>query len=53
MAGQGEIGAVAPRLWSGFMGRIYKRRAVLEDKAPALARELKRDKVDLFVAIPA
>ena len=53
MASEGEIGAVAPRLWSGFMGRIYKRQAVLEDKAPALALELKRDKVDLFVAIPA
>ncbi len=21
----GTIGSVAPRLWSGFMGRIYKR----------------------------
>jgi D-proline reductase (dithiol) PrdB len=53
MAGQGEIGAVAPRLWSGFMGRIYKRQAVLEDKAPALAWELKQDEVDLFIAVPA
>jgi D-proline reductase (dithiol) PrdB len=53
MARDGEIGAVAPRLWSGFMGRIYKRQAVLEEKAPALARELARDRVDLFIAVPA
>lgn len=53
MARDGEIGKVAPRLWSGFMGRIYKRQAVLEENAPALARELKRDEVDLFIAVPA
>jgi len=53
MARDGTIGAVAPRLWSGFMGRIYKRQAVLADKAPALARELERDGVDLFIAVPA
>jgi D-proline reductase (dithiol) PrdB len=53
MARDREIGAVASRLWSGFMGRIYKRQAVLEDKAPALARELRRDGVDLFIAVPA
>ena len=53
LAGQGEIGAVAPRFWSGFMGRIYKRQAVIDDKAPALFCELVRDKVDLLVAIPA
>ena len=35
------------------MGRIYKRQAVMEEKAPALAEALKRDKVDLLVAIPA
>jgi D-proline reductase (dithiol) PrdB len=53
LADAGEIGAVAPRLWSGFMGRIYKRRAVLEENAPALAEQLKADGVDLFVAVPA
>lgn len=53
MAQAGEIGAVAPRLWSGFMGRIYKRQAVLQEKAPALAQMLKDDGVDLLVAIPA
>lgn len=53
MARDGEIGHVSRRLWSGFMGRIYKRQAVLEDKAPAFARELRRDEVDLLVAVPA
>lgn len=53
LAAAGEIGAVAPRFWSGFMGRIYKRRAVLEEHAPALAMNLKADGVDVFVAVPA
>lgn len=53
LAAAGEIGAVAPRLWSGFMGRIYKRREVLEERAPALAAALKADGVDLFVGVPA
>lgn len=53
LAQAGEIGRLAPRLWSGFMGRIYKRRAVLEEEAPALARELEKDQVDLFVLVPA
>jgi D-proline reductase (dithiol) PrdB len=44
---------VAARLWSGFMGRIYKRRAVIEEAAPALAKELEKDRVDLFVLVPA
>jgi D-proline reductase (dithiol) PrdB len=47
------IGAVAPRLWSGFMGRIYTRTAVVSEAAPALARELDRDRVDVFVLVPA
>ena len=49
----GIIGDVAPRLWSGFMGRIYKRRAVIEEHAPALAHELANDGVDLFLLVPA
>jgi D-proline reductase (dithiol) PrdB len=53
MAASGEIGAAAPRHWSGFMGRIYKRQAVMQEKAPALVEALKHDKVDLLVAIPA
>ena len=53
LATTGVIGAVAPRLWSGFMGRIYKRQAVIEEAAPAFARELEADGVDVLVAIPA
>jgi D-proline reductase (dithiol) PrdB len=53
LSASGEIGAVAPRHWSGFMGRIYKRQAVMQEKAPALVEELRRDRVDLLIAIPA
>jgi D-proline reductase (dithiol) PrdB len=52
LAAEGFVGAVAPRLWSGFMGRIYKRRAVIEEHAPALASELASDEVDLFLLVP-
>ena len=31
MAARGEIGSIAPRHWSGFMGRIYNRSKVLEE----------------------
>lgn len=47
------MGGIAARLWSGFMGRIYKRSAVIREAAPALARELEKDHVDLFVLVPA
>ena len=50
---EGVIGSVAPRLWSGFMGRIYKRGEVVERVAPELVKELQKDKVDLFVLVPA
>ena len=53
LAGEGVIGAVAPRLWSGFMGRIYTRRGICEEAAPALARSLHDDNVDLLVVVPA
>lgn len=53
LVAEGIVGEVAPRLWSGFMGRIYTRSAVLNEAAPALARELERDHVDLFVLVPA
>jgi D-proline reductase (dithiol) PrdB len=53
LAAAGEIGGVASRLWSGFMGRIYKRSEVIERAAPALAVELKKDEVDLFLLVPA
>ena len=53
LAADGTIGSVAPRLWSGFMGRIYKRTHVSEVAAPALAEELHDDDVDLFLLVPA
>jgi D-proline reductase (dithiol) PrdB len=53
LAREGVIRDVAPRLWSGFMGRIYTRSAVVNEAAPALARELEKDRVDLFVLVPA
>ena len=33
MASAGEIGGLAPRFWSGFMGRIYNRTKVIEESA--------------------
>ena len=53
MAVSGEIGRVANRFWSGFMGRIYNRTKVLEESAPAFAAELAKDEVDLLIAVPA
>lgn len=52
LAAEGVIASVAPRLWSGFMGRIYKRSAILA-KAAEFAAELKADGVDLLVVVPA
>lgn len=49
----GTIGSIAPRHWSGFMGRIYKRSHVQEVAAPALFDELVSDEVDLFLLVPA
>lgn len=53
MADSGEIGRVANRLWSGFMGRIYNRTKVLEESGPAFAAALAEDEVDLLVAVPS
>jgi D-proline reductase (dithiol) PrdB len=53
LAEAGEIGAVARRLWSGFMGRTYNRSKVIGESAPALVAELQADGVDLLIAIPA
>jgi D-proline reductase (dithiol) PrdB len=53
LADENVIGSVAPRLWSGFMGRIYKRTHVTEVAAPAWAAELQADDVDLVLLIPA
>lgn len=49
----GEIGSLAPRFWSGFMGRIYNRSKVTEESAPAFAEALQNDEVDLLIAVPA
>jgi D-proline reductase (dithiol) PrdB len=53
LADEGMISAVAPHHYSGFMGRTYTRTAVLTDAAPALARRLKHEEVDIFVLVPA
>jgi|TARA_B100000315_G_C14543353_1_gene572015 D-proline reductase (dithiol) PrdB len=53
LAEDGEIGALANRLWSGFMGRIYNRSKVLEESGPAFAEELERDGVDILIAAPS
>ncbi|MDP6692088.1 MAG: glycine/sarcosine/betaine reductase selenoprotein B family protein, partial [Alphaproteobacteria bacterium] len=53
LAETGEIGAVAKRHWSGFMGRTYNRSKVVGESAPAFAKELQADAVDLLIAIPA
>jgi D-proline reductase (dithiol) PrdB len=53
LVASGEIGSLAPRFWSGFMGRIYNRSKVLEESAPAYVAELKKDEVDLLIAVPA
>ena len=53
LAQAGEIGAVAPRLWSGFMGRIYNRSKVIQESGPAFADALAADEVDLLIASPS
>lgn len=53
LADEGFIGEVAPRHWSGFMGRIYKRSQVLDVEAPRFAQLLAEDGVDALVAVPA
>ena len=49
----GLIGDVAPRHYSGFMGRIYRRSQVLDVEAPKFAQMLAADNVDALVAVPA
>lgn len=53
LAKVGEVGQVADRLWSGFMGRIYNRSRVLEESGPAFAAALREDAVDILVAAPS
>jgi D-proline reductase (dithiol) PrdB len=49
----GEIGRIAPRLWSGFMGRTYNRTKLIEESAPAFVEQLRQDEVDILVTGPA
>jgi D-proline reductase (dithiol) PrdB len=53
LAAEGIIGAVARNHYSGFMGRIYVRDAVLNEAAPALARRLHAEEVDAAALVPA
>ena len=53
LAERGGIGRVAPRLWSGFMGRIYDRSRVLEESGPAFAEALRADGVDVLLDAPS
>jgi D-proline reductase (dithiol) PrdB len=53
LAQEGVIGGVAPRFWSGFMGRIYNRTKVIEVSAPAFVEKLKEDGVDILATAPA
>jgi len=53
LARSGEIGAVAARFWSGFMGRTYNRSKLMQESAPAFAAQLREDRVDLLIAVPA
>lgn len=53
MVAEGTIGSLAPRFWSGFMGRIYNRSKVLTESGPAFAAALAEDDVDLLIAVPA
>jgi D-proline reductase (dithiol) PrdB len=53
LAAEGVVGEAAPHHYSGFMGRIYRRSAVVNEAAPALARRLREEGVDAFVLVPA
>ena len=53
LADAGEIGAVAARHWSGFMGRTYNRSKLIGETGPAFAEDLLADEVELLIAIPA
>jgi D-proline reductase (dithiol) PrdB len=53
LASEGVIGEVGPHHYSGFMGRIYTRSAVVNEAAPALAQRLRDQRIDVFVLVPA
>ena len=52
LAAEGEIGELAPRLFS-FMGYIPEPGRLLEESAPEVARELLADAVDLVLLVPS
>ncbi len=52
-ATEGVIGSAGSHHYSGFMGRIYTRTAVVTEAAPSLARKLRDESVDAFVLVPA
>jgi len=49
----GLIGEIAPRFWSGFMGRIYDRTRLVNESIPVFIRELRQDEIDILVTAPA
>jgi D-proline reductase (dithiol) PrdB len=53
LATEHAIGAVAEHHYSGFMGRIYTRSAVINEAAPALVKKLRDERVDVFLLVPA
>jgi D-proline reductase (dithiol) PrdB len=53
MAENGLIGSIAPRFWSGFMGRIYNRTKLIEDSIPEFIDKLREDEIDVLVTAPA
>ena len=53
LAAERIIGSVAPHHYSGFMGRIYVRSAVVNEAAPALVQKLRDESVDVFLLVPA
>ncbi len=53
MAVDGMISSIAPRFWSGFMGRIYNRTKLIQESAPAFIEKLREDAVDILVTAPA
>lgn len=52
LAAEGEIGELAPRAFS-FMGYIPEPQPLLEQTAPAVARQLLADAVDLVLLVPS
>ena len=53
MAVDGIIGSIAPRFWSGFMGRIYNRTKLMQESAPLFIEKLREDAIDILVTAPA